>query len=171
MTLKLSQQLRNIPLRKYFQTQPPTAWITAFVSPFVVTNQYSAALNLYLQAGAVCSDFFTKAVPPDIYTDQVKHRDYTRVHSIVSLCSFRDMRADWLAWQWHTCFYFRFWRGWLNAVQCWTATHRSEVKLPIWESELTLAAEELMNIFCFAVFPSIISWIKARKLLVPSLNI
>lgn len=35
-----------------------------------VTNQYSAALNLYLQAGAVCSDFFTKAVPPDVYTDQ-----------------------------------------------------------------------------------------------------
>lgn len=35
-----------------------------------VTNEYSAALNLYLQAGAVCSDFFTKAVPPDVYTDQ-----------------------------------------------------------------------------------------------------
>ncbi|KAM7373533.1 hypothetical protein PAMP_008377 [Pampus punctatissimus] len=39
-----------------------------------VTNQYSAALNLYLQAGAVCSDFFTKAVPPDVYTDQVLKR-------------------------------------------------------------------------------------------------
>lgn len=38
-----------------------------------MTNQYSAALNLYLQAGAVCSDFFTKAVPPDIYSDQVEH--------------------------------------------------------------------------------------------------
>lgn len=37
---------------------------------FTVTNQYSAALNLYLQAGAVCSDFFTKAVPPDVYTEQ-----------------------------------------------------------------------------------------------------
>lgn len=44
------------------------------VSPLsAVTNQYSAALNLYLQAGAVCSDFFTKAVPPDVYTDQVHH--------------------------------------------------------------------------------------------------
>uniref|UniRef100_A0A665TS11 INTS8 TPR repeats domain-containing protein n=1 Tax=Echeneis naucrates TaxID=173247 RepID=A0A665TS11_ECHNA len=39
-----------------------------------VTNQYSAALNLYLQAGAVCSDFFTKTVPPDVYTDQVLKR-------------------------------------------------------------------------------------------------
>ncbi|CAG5956325.1 unnamed protein product [Menidia menidia] len=39
-----------------------------------VTNQYSAALNFYLQAGAVSSDFFTKAVPPDIYTDQVLKR-------------------------------------------------------------------------------------------------
>lgn len=40
---------------------------------FAATNQYSAALNLYLQAGAVCSDFFTKAVPPDVYSDQVVH--------------------------------------------------------------------------------------------------
>lgn len=46
---------------------------TDFISLFAVTNQYSAALNLYLQAGAVCSDFFTKAVPPDVYTDQVHH--------------------------------------------------------------------------------------------------
>lgn len=38
-----------------------------------MTNQYSAALNIYLQAGAVCSDFFTKVVPPDVYTDQVNH--------------------------------------------------------------------------------------------------
>lgn len=48
--------------------------LTVYHQPlFVVTNQYSAALNLYLQAGAVCSDFFTKTVPPDIYTDQVAH--------------------------------------------------------------------------------------------------
>ncbi|TNN31746.1 Integrator complex subunit 8 [Liparis tanakae] len=40
----------------------------------VVTNQYSAALNLYLQAGAVCSDLFTKGVPPDVYSDQVLKR-------------------------------------------------------------------------------------------------
>ncbi|XP_023275463.1 integrator complex subunit 8, partial [Seriola lalandi dorsalis] len=40
----------------------------------IVTNQYSAALNLYLQAGAVSSDFFTKPVPPDVYTDQVLKR-------------------------------------------------------------------------------------------------
>ncbi|KAF7478057.1 Hypothetical predicted protein [Marmota monax] len=38
------------------------------------TNQYSAALHYYLQAGAVCSDFFNKAVPPDVYTDQVIKR-------------------------------------------------------------------------------------------------
>lgn len=35
------------------------------------THQFSAALNYYLQAGAVSSDFFTKQVPPDVYTDQV----------------------------------------------------------------------------------------------------
>ncbi|NXN90343.1 INT8 protein, partial [Bombycilla garrulus] len=38
------------------------------------TNQYSAALHYYLQAGAVCSDFFNKMVPPDVYTDQVIKR-------------------------------------------------------------------------------------------------
>lgn len=38
-----------------------------------MTNQYSAALNIYLQAGAVCSDFFTKVVPSDVYSDQVHH--------------------------------------------------------------------------------------------------
>ncbi|PKU27434.1 integrator complex subunit 8 [Limosa lapponica baueri] len=37
------------------------------------TNQYSAALHYYLQAGAVCSDFFNKMVPPDVYTDQVSY--------------------------------------------------------------------------------------------------
>nr|XP_008506837.1 PREDICTED: integrator complex subunit 8 isoform X2 [Equus przewalskii] len=37
-------------------------------------NQYSAALHYYLQAGAVCSDFFNKTVPPDVYTDQVIKR-------------------------------------------------------------------------------------------------
>lgn len=51
-------------------------------SPFLnvlVTNQYSAALNIYLQAGAVCSDFFTKVVPPDVYTDQVHHTSHSAV--------------------------------------------------------------------------------------------
>lgn len=47
--------------------------IPSISSLSLVTNQYSAALNLYLQAGAVCSDFFTKAVPPDVYSDQVNH--------------------------------------------------------------------------------------------------
>lgn len=37
-----------------------------------MTNQYSAAMHYYLQAGMVCSDFFTKPVPPDVYTDQVQ---------------------------------------------------------------------------------------------------
>lgn len=48
-----------------------SVYLICFLSVSAVTNQYSAALNLYLQAGAVCSDFFTKAVPPDVYTDQV----------------------------------------------------------------------------------------------------
>uniref|UniRef100_A0A4W6DWB1 Integrator complex subunit 8 n=1 Tax=Lates calcarifer TaxID=8187 RepID=A0A4W6DWB1_LATCA len=47
------------------------SWLITQADIYFVTNQYSAALNLYLQAGAVCSDFFTKAVPPDVYTDQV----------------------------------------------------------------------------------------------------
>uniref|UniRef100_A0A671M8P6 INTS8 TPR repeats domain-containing protein n=1 Tax=Sinocyclocheilus anshuiensis TaxID=1608454 RepID=A0A671M8P6_9TELE len=37
-------------------------------------NQYSAAMHYYLQAGTVCSDYFTKSVPPDVYTDQVLKR-------------------------------------------------------------------------------------------------
>uniref|UniRef100_A0A3Q3WQW2 INTS8 TPR repeats domain-containing protein n=1 Tax=Mola mola TaxID=94237 RepID=A0A3Q3WQW2_MOLML len=47
------------------------SWLITQADIYFVTNQYPAALNLYLQAGAVCSDFFTKAVPPDVYTDQV----------------------------------------------------------------------------------------------------
>lgn len=50
------------------------SWLVTQADIYFVTNQYSAALNLYLQAGAVCSDFFTKAVPPDVYTDQVLKR-------------------------------------------------------------------------------------------------
>lgn len=41
------------------------------LSSTLAANQYSAALHYYLQAGAVCSDFFNKTVPPDVYTDQV----------------------------------------------------------------------------------------------------
>ncbi|KAM9738499.1 integrator complex subunit 8 isoform 1-T1 [Menidia menidia] len=50
------------------------SWLVTQADIYFVTNQYSAALNFYLQAGAVSSDFFTKAVPPDIYTDQVLKR-------------------------------------------------------------------------------------------------
>ncbi|XP_027892023.1 integrator complex subunit 8 isoform X1 [Xiphophorus couchianus] len=50
------------------------AWLVTQADIYFVTNQYSAALSFYLQAGAVCSDFFTKAVPPDVYTDQVLKR-------------------------------------------------------------------------------------------------
>uniref|UniRef100_A0A8C2XCS7 Integrator complex subunit 8 n=1 Tax=Cyclopterus lumpus TaxID=8103 RepID=A0A8C2XCS7_CYCLU len=50
------------------------SWLITQADIYFVTNQYSAALNLYLQAGAVCSDFFTKAVPPDVYSDQVLKR-------------------------------------------------------------------------------------------------
>uniref|UniRef100_A0A667XG34 Integrator complex subunit 8 n=1 Tax=Myripristis murdjan TaxID=586833 RepID=A0A667XG34_9TELE len=50
------------------------SWLITQADIYFVTNQYSAALHFYLQAGAVCSDFFTKAVPPDVYTDQVLKR-------------------------------------------------------------------------------------------------
>uniref|UniRef100_A0A8D0AHY4 Integrator complex subunit 8 n=1 Tax=Sander lucioperca TaxID=283035 RepID=A0A8D0AHY4_SANLU len=54
------------------------SWLITQADIYFVTNQYSAALNLYLQAGAVCSDFFTKAVPPDVYSDQVDHTESGR---------------------------------------------------------------------------------------------
>uniref|UniRef100_A0A803SLX2 Integrator complex subunit 8 n=1 Tax=Anolis carolinensis TaxID=28377 RepID=A0A803SLX2_ANOCA len=47
------------------------SWLIIQADIYFATNQYSAALRYYLQAGAVCSDFFTKMVPPDVYTDQV----------------------------------------------------------------------------------------------------
>ncbi|KAB1258143.1 Integrator complex subunit 8 [Camelus dromedarius] len=47
------------------------SWLVIQADIYFATNQYSAALHYYLQAGAVCSDFFNKAVPPDVYTDQV----------------------------------------------------------------------------------------------------
>ncbi|XP_055966871.1 integrator complex subunit 8 [Sorex fumeus] len=50
------------------------SWLIVQADIYFATNQYSAALHYYLQAGAVCSDFFNKAVPPDVYTDQVIKR-------------------------------------------------------------------------------------------------
>ncbi|XP_013880244.1 integrator complex subunit 8 [Austrofundulus limnaeus] len=50
------------------------SWLVTQADIYFVTNQYSAAVNFYLQAGAVCSDFFSKPVPPDVYTDQVLKR-------------------------------------------------------------------------------------------------
>ncbi|MBN3284361.1 INT8 protein, partial [Polyodon spathula] len=50
------------------------SWLITQADIYFVTNQYSAALHFYLQAGAVCSDFFNKTVPPDVYTDQVLKR-------------------------------------------------------------------------------------------------
>uniref|UniRef100_A0A8C5PJL9 Integrator complex subunit 8 n=1 Tax=Leptobrachium leishanense TaxID=445787 RepID=A0A8C5PJL9_9ANUR len=50
------------------------SWLTIQADIYFATNQYSAALNYYLQAGAVSSDFFTKQVPPEVYTDQVIKR-------------------------------------------------------------------------------------------------
>ncbi|XP_018606035.1 integrator complex subunit 8 [Scleropages formosus] len=50
------------------------SWLITQADIYFVTNQYSTALHYYLQAGAVCSDFFSKAVPPDVYTDQVLKR-------------------------------------------------------------------------------------------------
>ncbi|NXL56714.1 INT8 protein, partial [Chordeiles acutipennis] len=49
-------------------------WLIIQADIYFATNQYSAALHYYLQAGAVCSDFFHKMVPPDVYTDQVIKR-------------------------------------------------------------------------------------------------
>uniref|UniRef100_A0A8C1RQZ0 Integrator complex subunit 8 n=1 Tax=Cyprinus carpio TaxID=7962 RepID=A0A8C1RQZ0_CYPCA len=46
-------------------------WLCTQADIYFVTNQYSAAMHYYLQAGTVCSDYFTKPVPPDVYTDQV----------------------------------------------------------------------------------------------------
>nr|XP_044599901.1 integrator complex subunit 8 isoform X3 [Equus asinus] len=50
------------------------SWLLIQADSYFATNQYSAALHYYLQAGAVCSDFFNKTVPPDVYTDQVIKR-------------------------------------------------------------------------------------------------
>lgn len=50
------------------------SWLITQADIYFVTNQYSAALNFYLQAGAVSSDYFSKVVPPDVYTDQVLKR-------------------------------------------------------------------------------------------------
>ncbi|XP_063041579.1 integrator complex subunit 8 [Engraulis encrasicolus] len=50
------------------------SWLITQADIYFVTGQYSAAMHYYLQAGAVSSDFFTKAVPPDVYTDQVLKR-------------------------------------------------------------------------------------------------
>lgn len=50
------------------------SWLCTQADIYFVTNQYSAAMHYYLQAGAVCSDYFTKPVPPDVYTDQVLKR-------------------------------------------------------------------------------------------------
>uniref|UniRef100_A0A4W4HAK0 INTS8 TPR repeats domain-containing protein n=1 Tax=Electrophorus electricus TaxID=8005 RepID=A0A4W4HAK0_ELEEL len=47
------------------------SWLITQADIYFVTNQYSAAMHHYLQAGTVCSDYFTKPVPPDVYTDQV----------------------------------------------------------------------------------------------------
>ncbi|XP_053324229.1 integrator complex subunit 8 [Spea bombifrons] len=50
------------------------SWLSIQADIYYAANEYSAALNYYLQAGAVCSDFFTKEVPLEIYSDQVIKR-------------------------------------------------------------------------------------------------
>ncbi|XP_078253292.1 integrator complex subunit 8 isoform X2 [Rhinoraja longicauda] len=49
-------------------------WLTTQADIYFATNQFSAALHFYLQAGAICSDFFNKCVPSDVYTDMVLKR-------------------------------------------------------------------------------------------------
>uniref|UniRef100_A0A8C5CKQ7 INTS8 TPR repeats domain-containing protein n=1 Tax=Gadus morhua TaxID=8049 RepID=A0A8C5CKQ7_GADMO len=50
------------------------SWLITQADIYFVTSQYSAALHFYLQAGVVCSDFFTRPVPPEVYNDQVLKR-------------------------------------------------------------------------------------------------
>uniref|UniRef100_A0A672PI73 Integrator complex subunit 8-like n=1 Tax=Sinocyclocheilus grahami TaxID=75366 RepID=A0A672PI73_SINGR len=50
------------------------SWLCTQADIYFVSSQYSAAMHYYLQAGTVCSDYFTKPVPPDVYTDQVLKR-------------------------------------------------------------------------------------------------
>ncbi|XP_062870806.1 integrator complex subunit 8 [Trichomycterus rosablanca] len=50
------------------------SWLITQADIYFVTNQYSAAMHYYLQAGTVSSDYFTKPVPSDVYTDQVLKR-------------------------------------------------------------------------------------------------
>ncbi|RXM28466.1 Integrator complex subunit 8 [Acipenser ruthenus] len=57
------------------------SWLITQADIYFVTNQYSAALHFYLQAGAVCSDFFNKTVPPDVYTDQIKAIGQTELNA------------------------------------------------------------------------------------------
>ncbi|ELK08671.1 Integrator complex subunit 8 [Pteropus alecto] len=57
------------------------SWLIIQADIYFATNQYSAALHYYLQAGAVCSDFFNKAVPPDVYTDQIKAIGQTELNA------------------------------------------------------------------------------------------
>ncbi|XP_039593760.1 integrator complex subunit 8 [Polypterus senegalus] len=70
------------------------SWLITQADIYFVTSQYSAALHHYLQAGAVCSDFFNKAVPADVYTDQVLKRmirccSHLNCHTQVAiLCQF-----------------------------------------------------------------------------------
>uniref|UniRef100_A0A8C4ZYJ9 INTS8 TPR repeats domain-containing protein n=1 Tax=Gadus morhua TaxID=8049 RepID=A0A8C4ZYJ9_GADMO len=50
------------------------SWLITQADIYFGTDQYSAALHFYLQAGVVCSDFFTRPVPPEVYNDQVLKR-------------------------------------------------------------------------------------------------
>ncbi|TRY99025.1 hypothetical protein DNTS_024573 [Danionella cerebrum] len=50
------------------------SWLCTQADLYFVTSQYSAALHYYLQAGMVCSDYFIKPVPPEVYTDQILKR-------------------------------------------------------------------------------------------------
>uniref|UniRef100_A0A4W3HA49 Integrator complex subunit 8 n=2 Tax=Callorhinchus milii TaxID=7868 RepID=A0A4W3HA49_CALMI len=49
-------------------------WLLTQADIYFATNQFSAAMYFYLQTGAICSDFFNKAVPPEVYTDMVLKR-------------------------------------------------------------------------------------------------
>ncbi|XP_074740889.1 integrator complex subunit 8 isoform X4 [Strix uralensis] len=61
-------------------------WLIIQADIYFATNQYSAALHYYLQAGAVCSDFFNKMVPPDVYTDQTLTVSRAPSQRCVRLC-------------------------------------------------------------------------------------
>ncbi|XP_014662496.1 PREDICTED: integrator complex subunit 8-like [Priapulus caudatus] len=73
-----------------------TPWLRSKADVCYSNGHYGAALKYYVEAGMVCSNFFTKPVPKTIYTDQVYRRmmkccSYLKCHTQEALlCQFLD---------------------------------------------------------------------------------